>query len=163
MKNKNFKIAMICIIFMVGIVTILFLINKNNPLNKNTNYLEGVLSQRDSEKSGIAKELFNLDYGKVYVFQPYLTKNDMENQIGFKCSVLKESVNEGMVNILFTKNHSPVAYLYGYPSSIGYFIDLPIGEYEKDKLNTIRYNSEIKEVGNSDGNDKTYIYYSFGI
>ena len=45
----------------------------------------------------------------------------MEKQIGFKSRVLQETVNENMINILFVKDDSPVAYLYGYGSNNGYY------------------------------------------
>lgn len=46
----------------------------------------------------------------------------MERQIGFKTRILQETVNENMINILFLKDDSPVAYLYGYGSNNGYYI-----------------------------------------
>ena len=70
-------------------------------------------------------------------------------------------INENMINILFVKDDSPVAYLYGYGSNNGYYIELPIGNYSKPELGKIRYRVIKKEVGNSPETEKTYLNYIF--
>ena len=111
--------------------------------------------------SGMVGELFNFDYDEVHVFSPYQSKDEMEKQIGFKSHVLQETVSEGMMNILFVKDESPVAYLYGYGSNNGYYIELPAGNYSKTELQEMRYEVGTSEVGNSSGTEKTYLNYIF--
>ena len=66
-----------------------------------------------------------------------------------------------MINILFVKDDSPVAYLYSYGSNNGFYIELPIGNYSKSELKKTRYRLISIEVGNSSGTEKTYLNYIF--
>ena len=158
MKNKNiFKI----LFFLVVVISILVFMRWNSELNKNNRYLTVKLLNSDSDTSGTAGELFDFDYDKLYVFEPYQSKDEMEKQIGFKSRVLQETVSENMINILFVKDDSPVAYLYGYGSNNGYYIELPIGDYSKSELKKTRYRVITNEVGNSSGTEKTYLNYIF--
>ena len=101
-ESKVIKKNRLKIIFGFLIVILaIFLSMLNSEINKNTNYLEEKLSKSVSEVSGITEDLFDFEYDKIYVFEPYQSKAEMEEQIGFKSRVLKEVVNEGMVNILF--------------------------------------------------------------
>jgi hypothetical protein len=83
----------------------------------------------------------------------------MEEQIGFKYSELREGLSEGITNILFVKNSKVVAYLYGYSTNIGFDINLPSGEYTKAQIDNMLYKVEKREIGNSYGTPKTYMYY----
>lgn len=158
MKNKNiFKV----LFFLVVVISILVFVRWNSELNKNNRYLTDKLLNGVSDTSETAGELFDFDYDEVYVFRPYQSKDEMEKQIGFKSHVLQETVSENMINILFVKDDSPVAYLYGYGSNNGYYIELPIGNYSKSELEKIRYRVITNEVGNSSGIEKTYLNYIF--
>lgn len=163
MKNKKLKKILFCLVCILCIIIIWYFGVINTDLNKNTKNLESKLSQDISNNEYITKNLFDFDYDKIYVFQPYLSKSDMEEEIGFKFYKLKDSVSEGMVNILFVKDNAPVTYLYGYPSNIGYYIDLPIGEYTKLQLDRIQYKSVLKKVENSSKEENTYMIYIFDI
>ena len=66
-----------------------------------------------------------------------------------------------MLNILFVKDNRAIAYLYGYPSNIGYYINIQSGEYNKADIEDMAYTVEEREVGNSSGPPKTYMYYEF--
>lgn len=158
MRNKSiFKILLALVI----VVSIIFFTRWNSELNKNNRYLTDKLLNSASETSGIVGKLFDFDYDELHVFQPYQSKDKMEEQIGFKSRILQETVSEGMMNILFVKNNSPVAYLYGYGSNNGYYVELPTGNYSKSELQKIRYKVTINDVGNSSGTEKTYLNYVF--
>ena len=158
MKNKNvFKI----LFFLVVVISIIVFIRWNSELNKNNRYLTDKLLNSVPNTSGVAEELFNFDYDELYVFRPYQSKDEMEKQIGFKSHVLQETVSEGMMNILFVKGDAPVAYLYGYGSNNGYYIELPKGNYSKSELQKVRYKVITNEVGNSTGIEKAYLNYIF--
>ena len=158
MKNKNiFKISF----FLLVLISIFVFIRWNSELNKNNRYLTEKLLNVASDASGTAGELFNFDYDKVYIFEPYQSKDEMEKQIGFKSRVLQETVNENMINILFVKDDAPVAYLYGYGSNNGYYIEMPTGNYSKAELEKTRYRVITNEVGNSPETEKTYLNYIF--
>jgi hypothetical protein len=145
----------------VVVISILVFVRWNSELNRNNRYLAGKLLNGVSDTSGTAGELFDFDYDKLYVFEPYQSKDEMEKQIGFKSRVLQETVSENMINILFVKDDSPVAYLYGYGSNNVYYIELPIGNYSKSELQETRYRVITNKVGNSSGTEKTYLNYIF--
>jgi hypothetical protein len=52
-----------------------------------------------------------------------------------------------------------MAYLFGYPSNIGYYIDIPVDTYTKSQVDNMTFTMEVKEVGNSAGTPKTYRHY----
>lgn len=87
----------------------------------------------------------------------------MEKQIGFKYSKLREGVNEGTNNIVFIKGNSIVAYLEGYPSNSGYYIDIQQGEYKKEKIDNMTYTRQRMELENETGIFKIEGYYIFKI
>src|SRR5699024_5093033 len=101
------------------------------------------------------------DCDKLYVFEPYQSIEEMERQIGFKHHKLKQGVSEGMLNILFVKDNRAIAYLYGYPSNTGYYINIQSGEYNEADIDDMTYTVEEREVGNSSGSPRTYMYYEF--
>lgn len=125
--------------------------------------LEANLKCNLNKDSRVCKDLFNFEYDKIYVFQPYLPKSEMEKEIGFKYNKLKEIVNEGMVNILFVKDNAPIAYLHGYPTDLGYYIDIPIGEYTKFDLDKVKYKIKEIDVENFSGEKQIYKEYTINI
>lgn len=141
------------------------MVSYNSLSSKNTRYLEQILSEditsgKDSA-NGNVKDLIALDYDKMHVFGPYQPVEEMEKQIGFKYSKLKQGLSEGMNNILFVKDNSVAAYLFGYPSNTGYYINIPIGEYNKEQIDNMAYIMEERQVGNSAGTPKIYMFYEF--
>ena len=157
-------------LFLVTIVFTVALFSRsimgNNALvKKQTKSLEKILTKeiefdKDSTE-GKVKDLILLDYDKMYVFGPYEPVDKMEKQIGFKFSALKQGISEGTNNILFIKKNKEVAYLFGYPSNSGYYIDIETGEYTKDQVDKMTYLIKKGEVGNSSGPEQKYNYYEF--
>lgn len=91
----------------ITFVAIRRFIDYNSILNKNTRGIEQNFTQDTTSEnyniSGNVSGLINLDYDKMFVLEPYQSKEEMEKQIGFKYSKLQERVSEGNINILFTK------------------------------------------------------------
>lgn len=150
-------------VFIVGvcICIIAYAMNWSSGVNVNTRNLENKLTHNLVQEQGQVKDLIDFSYDTVHIFEPYQPKESMELQIGFKFKGLKETVSEGMMNILFLNNNSPVAYLYGYPSNTGYYIELPVGTYTKIELDEMSYTATKCEVGNSAGTPQTYNKYVF--
>lgn len=131
-------------------------------VSKNTRNLEMILSENITSgrsENGNLKDLITLDYDKMYVFEPYQSISEMEKQIGFKYSKLKEGISEGIINILLVKDNKAIAYLFGYPSNTGYYLEIPSGEYTKSQIDKMTYSIKERHVGNSYGTPKTYIFY----
>ena len=139
----------------------IFFIRRNSEFNKNNRYLNDKLLNSISDTSGTVGELFDFDYDRLYAFPPYQSKEEMEKELGFEVPYLKVGVNENMMNILFLKENSPVAYLYGYGSNNGYYIELPTGNYPKSEVDKIKYKVITKEVVYSSGIEKIYLNYIF--
>lgn len=157
--RKKVQFIIISLILLISVVSITYIVNWNSKLNVNTRYLENKLTH--TQNHGQVKDLIDINYDKVYVFQPYQPKESMESLIGFKCHILKETISEGMMNILFVENNSPVAYLYGYGANTGYYLDIPVGTYTKSDLDAMNYTVTNYEVGNSAGTPRTYMNYLF--
>lgn len=141
------------------------IIDNNSLLSKNTRYLEELLTDENNftegAKEGSVKDLIKLNYDKVFVFGPYESVEVMEEKIGFKSSKLIQGLSEGTNNILFVKDNKEIAYLFGHPSNSGYYIDIPTGDYTKLEIDKMTYTMEGRDLGNSSGAPKTYIYYKF--
>lgn len=161
-KSKKSKKILI-VLFIICIFIAFKLKSEDVKLYNNIKKLEQNLENRFNGEHTTCKDLFDFDYDKVYVFQPYLPKKEIEKEIGFKYWKLKETVNECMMNILFVKDNNPVAYLYGYAENLGYYIDIHIGEYNKSDLDKAKYSVKEIEIGNSYGVEKTYKEYIINI
>lgn len=164
MKELRKWLFLITIVFMVALFS-RSIMGNNALVKKQTKSLEKTLTKEiEFDKDGTegkVEELINLDYDKMYVFGPYEPVEEMEKQIGFKSSALKQGVSEGTNNILFIKKNKEVAYLFGYPSNSGYYIDIPTGEYTREQLDKMIYLVKEEQVGNSSGPEQKYNYYEF--
>lgn len=58
----------------------------------------------------------------VYTFDPYTSREEMEADIGFRSRALRESVSEGMVQLVFVKGSRVTASVCAYPSALGYSV-----------------------------------------
>jgi hypothetical protein len=164
MKELRKWLFLITIVFMVALFS-RSIMGNNALVKKQTKSLEKTLTKEiEFDKDGTegkVEELINLDYDKMYVFGPYESVEEMEKQIGFKSSALKQGVSEGTNNILFIKKNKEVAYLFGYPSNSGYYIDIPTGEYTREQLDKMAYLVKESQVENFSGPEQKYNYYEF--
>lgn len=157
--QKRLLLIIGSILVTMSIVIMTYTHNRHSIVNVMTKELEESLAH--TQGKGLVKDLIHFNYDKVYVFEPYQAKESMEALIGFKCSILEETVSEGMMNMLFVEGEAPVAYLYGYVSNNGYYIELPIGTYSRSELDEMSYVATKQSVGNSGGTPLTYIHYLF--
>ncbi|MFA9423240.1 MAG: hypothetical protein ACERLG_06665, partial [Sedimentibacter sp.] len=64
------------------------------------------------------------EWDVLYTFDPYTSKLQIEEIIGFKSNSIRENnINEGMVHLLFVKDEKVVASILGYSENLGYRID----------------------------------------
>lgn len=68
-------------------------------------------------------EIVPFEWDTVYTFDPYTTRSEIEEIIGFKSSAIQETVSEGMVQLLFIKGSSVSGSVCGYAENLGYRID----------------------------------------
>ena len=124
MKKRN-KFT-ITIIFSTILVAILGYLVLGNPVVLINNYkLENSIKSIQSDNIKL-NEVVPFDWDIVYTFEPYTSKENIEEIIGFKSSAIKENnINEGMVHLLFVKGEKVVASILGYSTNLGYRLDFP--------------------------------------
>ncbi len=74
-------------------------------------------------------ELTPFEWDRVYSFPPYTSKDEMEWILGFSSPEITETVNEGMVQLIFVSQpagEDPIvtACITGYPENLGYNVEL---------------------------------------
>lgn len=122
MKKGN-KIA---IFFCMILVSILAYLVIGNPIVLiNNKKLENSIKSIQSDNIKL-NEVVPFDWDVVYTFEPYASKESIEEIIGFKSSSIKENnINEGMVHLLFVKGEKVMASILGYSTNLGYRLDFP--------------------------------------
>lgn len=108
----------------IGLLTNPDKINKNNSLLK-----ESILGIANETKQVYINDIVPFKWTKVYEFAPYISVKEQERIIGFKSSRLSESVNEGMLNLVFVNDEEAVSIITGYSEYFGYNIKLSDQEY----------------------------------
>lgn len=63
------------------------------------------------------------EWDAVYTFPPYTGKEEIEAAIGFRSSRIRETVNEGMVQLVFVRGKRLAAMVCGYPDELGYDVE----------------------------------------
>lgn len=124
MKKKN-KIA-ITIIFCTILVAILGYLVIGDPIVLINNQKLGNSIKSIQSDNIKLNEVVPFDWDVVYTFEPYSSKESIEEIVGFKSGNIKENnINEGMVHLLFVKGEKVVASILGYSTNLGYRLDFP--------------------------------------
>ena len=97
----------------------------NPVISINNQKLENSIKSIDRDVIKL-NEIVPFDWDVVYTFEPYASKESIEEIIGFKSADIKENnINEGMVHLLFVKDEKVVASVLGYSENFGYRLDFP--------------------------------------
>ena len=86
--------------------------------------------QLKSALTGLTDETITLEqavpfsWDEVYSFAPYTTVEKIQEVIGTESYNIKESTSEGMLNLVFLDEGAVTAAVCGYPSDLGYAIDI---------------------------------------
>lgn len=92
-------------------------------------------------------EIVPFKWDVVYTFEPYMSKEKIEDAIGFKSNSIRETVSEGMVQLLFVKDQKVVSSVCGYSSNFGYSIDfLERITYEDNATFSVERDSDIVKL-----------------
>lgn len=156
---KKFSEAIVIIGLMLAMGLAFYKI-ADSDLNKNTRELNATLADQDKQASGSLSSKIDFDYDTLYVFEPYLSKEEISKQVGFKHQIIKESNSEDVLNAMFVKDNKPIAYLYGYPGNIGYSLNLDFKEYLKPEIDNITYTSKVIEGFSELSGEYSYIEYN---
>ena len=114
----------IILLVILGVLVFLFVTFIGNPkvyLN-NKKLKENILKLSVDSEDVELRDVIPFEFDTLYTFKPYTSKEDIETIIGFKSSSIKESTNEGMVQLLFVKDKKVVSSVCDYSVNLGYKI-----------------------------------------
>lgn len=120
-KTKAWILVLMCIVL---IVVMGYLMIGNPFVFINNQKLKKSIGSLDDNKIVSLNEVIPFEWDFLYTFEPYQSKEEIAEIIGFQSNDIKENnINEGMVHLLFVKNHKVVASILSYSSNLGYNID----------------------------------------
>ena len=127
------KVKKAIAIIAIGLLCVTILVSL---LKKDLWDLNSKLLKEKVSSIGQTVETINLlditpfEWDVVYSFGPYTPKDKVYDTVGYKWDNIKETVSEGMNQIVFLNDGKVVCYLYGYPANNGYGIVFVGKEYK---------------------------------
>ena len=122
------KKRILFVFFSIAVILIVGERMFGSPLVKYNNYHLKQNIQTISASEVTLNAVVPFEWDTVYTFPPYTSKAKIEKIIGFESDEIKETVNEGMVNLLFVKGNTVTGSICDYPKNLGYSIEF------KDKV-----------------------------
>jgi len=117
MKKKTYTVVIV-----VLLIFFVYIIIGNITIFINNQKLKKAITSINSDYIKL-NEIVPFDWDSVYTFEPYTTKDEIESILGFKSNAIKETVNEGMVQLIFTKDKKIISSICGYSSNLGYTVN----------------------------------------
>ncbi len=130
----------IYIIILLIIITIFLKFKGYNDIKLNNENLQKAIT-RIKEDEAALNDVVPFEWERLYTFKPYTTKEDIESIIGFKSQYISETINEGMVQLIFIKDKKIVSNVLSYADNLGYSIDFYDGI---SVYNEILYKDNVK-------------------
>ena len=116
----NFKKLIKVIVFPL-ILMILIKILSQDIWDKNESLLKKkILSIPGSVETVKLLDIRPFEWDTIYSFGPYTSKEETYKTVGYKWNRIRETVSEGMDQVVFMNDSKVVCYLYGYPENNGY-------------------------------------------
>jgi len=131
MKKKRLTILIIGAVLLSAIILALF----GNPFILKKRYDFGQSVKSIDAESITLNELAPFEWDAVYTFAPYMPKQEMEKILGFKSNHIRETVSEGMVQLIFVKGNRVVCDIQGYSDNLGYSVFFSIREGSYSQIN----------------------------
>ena len=122
------KKRILFVFFSIAVILIVGERMFGSPLVKYNNYHLKQNMQTISESEVTLNSVVPFEWDTVYTFPPYTSKAKIEKTIGFESNEIKETVNEGMVHLIFVKGNTVTGSICDYPKNLGYSIEF------KDKV-----------------------------
>ncbi len=116
-KRKWILAGIFCLLF-----TLAYMIFGNPLVILNNHRLQREVTAVSSEHV-LLNEVVPFKWDTLYSFEPYASEDQIEEIIGFKSRSIKETVSEGMVQLLFVRDNKVVSSVLGYESALGYSIN----------------------------------------
>jgi hypothetical protein len=83
---------------------------------------ENVLSLDQKVESVNLKDLTSFEWDTVYSFDPYTSKEQIYETVGYKWDNISEALSEGINQVVFMKDGKVVCHVFGYPENNRYGI-----------------------------------------
>lgn len=83
---------------------------------------DNVLSLDQKVESVNLKDLTPYEWDTIYSFDPYTSKEQVYETVGYKWDKISEALSEGMNQIVFLNDGAVVCYVFGYPENNKYGI-----------------------------------------
>lgn len=116
MKKKS---KLILVVALGILFTLAYMIFGSPVVMLNNERLQRAVTAVNSDYVEL-NEIVPFKWDTVYTFEPYASEKQIEEIIGFKSRSIKETVSEGMVQLLFVKDDKVVSSVLGYESALGY-------------------------------------------
>ena len=101
----------------------------NNQVSKSMEQLK----EKDGEEVTL-NDIIPFSWDTVYTFAPYTRKQSIEERIGFSSDAIANTVNEGMIQLIFVKGAKVVSSICGYSDKLGYDIEFTDCVERKDEV-----------------------------
>ncbi len=85
----------------------------------NNSKLKTTITSLDCD-STVLEDIVPFEWTMVYTFGPYTSKDCMKRIVGAQSPALRESISEGMIDVVFTDRRRVVASVCAYPENLGY-------------------------------------------
>ena len=85
----------------------------------NNSKLKTTITSLDCD-STVLEDIVPFEWTMVYTFGPYTSKDCMKRIVGAQSPALRESISEGMIDVVFTDRRRAVASVCAYPENLGY-------------------------------------------
>lgn len=122
MKKTRLKLAAAILMLVLCLIAVVWIFNPAVAM-RNWELRQSVLSLEAGETVKL-NDVVPFEWDAVYTFHPYTSQQEIEGIIGFSSRAIKETVSEGMVQLLFVREKKVVASVCGYASQLGYSIEL---------------------------------------
>ncbi|WP_391204306.1 hypothetical protein [Psychrobacillus sp. L4] len=127
-KKRNLILGFICMIVIIGIPTFVHYAKKDVWEINAINLIKAFQPISGDAVIEDLRPWIPFEWDTLYSFSPYTTKETIYETIGYKWSNIRETVSEGMNQIVFVHDGEVVSYLFGYPEHNG--ISFNFGEYK---------------------------------
>lgn len=104
------------------VLAALYLLVGNPVVAWHNRALKEAVTSISGRETVTLNEIVPFDWDVVYTFDPYASREEIEKTIGCKSRSIRESVSEGMVQLVFVKGNAVTASVCGYPGNLGYSI-----------------------------------------
>ena len=141
MKSKsNGLIVFLVTTIIVCLIVLVMSLEKSDGLKLGEDHLMNC-----TDIYGYCYDLFDFDYDRLIIFEPYESLESMTEKVGFDYSGLKKSPDEKVMNFIFIKGETVLYYVFGYPQHLGYdFFFEGVGEFTEKEVDACEYMREGK-------------------